>query len=176
MGIRNESELTSPNETKTPRFVGLVVCASKIAWLLGTRRKRTRSAFFFLICPGSDLLTDEASPVLCVRSLQAQQPAPWKLVGSSSAHQRFAWISLTDNRPQQSHTLQNVWDFSPILHSSICLTVRVDSREDQDTAQPTITGQQEAWLAAVRKGLVCGMYNIDNRELFESWNKCVFGD
>jgi hypothetical protein len=63
-----------------------------------------------------------------------------KLLGAST----LAWISLTDNRPQQSHTLQNVWDFHPFCIRAF-LTVRVDSREDQDTAQPTITGQQEAW-------------------------------
>ena len=57
--------------------------------------------------------------------------------------------------------------------SRSCLTLLLDSRKNSNTAQPTITGREKARLAALWKGLVCRMYDIDNRKFVESGDKWV---
>jgi hypothetical protein len=51
--------------------------------------------------------------------------------------------------------------------------IRGHSCKNSNTAQSPVTRCSEASLATVWKSLVCRMYNFDNRELVESWNKYV---
>jgi hypothetical protein len=62
---------------------------------------------------------------------------------------------------------------SPTLPFLIAYLTFSGSRKDQDTAQPAVSGRKEAALAAVRQTVVCGMYNLDHRELTEGWDTYV---
>lgn len=47
------------------------------------------------------------------------------------------------------------------------------SRKDKNAAQPPVGRRTEAWLAAIWEGVVCRMYDSNNRELAQSWYSYV---
>jgi hypothetical protein len=48
--------------------------------------------------------------------------------------------------------------------------LREHSCEDSNAAQSSITRCEEVALATVWEGLVCWLYDVDNRELIKSWD------
>lgn len=44
------------------------------------------------------------------------------------------------------------------------------SREDENAIEPQTTGCRKTTMATVRKGLVCGLHNVDYWEFAEGWH------
>lgn len=44
------------------------------------------------------------------------------------------------------------------------------SRKNTNPTQQTITRRAKAWMASIREGVVCRVYNLDHREFSQSWN------
>ena len=53
------------------------------------------------------------------------------------------------------------------------LILRRTSRKDKVPTQPSVSGFEEASLAAVREGVVRGMHDANCGELFKGGNSCV---
>lgn len=52
--------------------------------------------------------------------------------------------------------------------TGVKMLITRSSCEDEDTAQSKITRRAEVALATIWKGVVCWVYDIDHRQLFES--------
>jgi hypothetical protein len=64
--------------------------------------------------------------------------------------------------------LVRLWDLVGGCESR--MLTEIYSCEDSNAAQSSVTRCEEAALAAVWEGLVCWLYDANNRELIKSWD------